>query len=49
MGRRSTISVTQLEVMLKEREEGTRDFELIDVREPNEFEINRIPGAKLIP
>jgi len=45
----STISVTQLEVMLKEREEGTRDFELIDVREPNEFEINRIPGAKLVP
>ncbi|WP_210440297.1 adenylyltransferase/sulfurtransferase MoeZ [Nocardioides xinjiangensis] len=45
----STISVTQLEAMLKEREEGTRDFELIDVREPNEYEINRIPGAKLIP
>nr|WP_300050793.1 adenylyltransferase/sulfurtransferase MoeZ [uncultured Nocardioides sp.] len=45
----STISVTQLEAMLKEREEGTRDFELIDVREPNEFEINRIPGATLIP
>jgi adenylyltransferase/sulfurtransferase len=45
----STISVTQLEVMLKEREEGTRDFELIDVREPNEFEINRIPGARLVP
>lgn len=45
----STISVTQLEAMLKEREEGTRDFELIDVREPNEFEINRIPGAKLVP
>ncbi|TGN64668.1 adenylyltransferase/sulfurtransferase MoeZ [Nocardioides eburneiflavus] len=45
----STISVTQLEAMLKEREEGTRDFELIDVREPNEFEINQIPGARLIP
>ncbi|HSF36632.1 MAG TPA: adenylyltransferase/sulfurtransferase MoeZ [Nocardioides sp.] len=45
----STISVTQLEAMLKEREEGTRDFELIDVREPNEFEINRIPGARLVP
>jgi len=45
----STISVTQLETMLKEREEGTRDFELIDVREPNEFEINRIPGARLVP
>ncbi|MEI2714832.1 MAG: adenylyltransferase/sulfurtransferase MoeZ [Nocardioides sp.] len=45
----STISVTQLESMLKEREEGTRDFVLIDVREPNEFEINQIPGAVLIP
>jgi molybdopterin/thiamine biosynthesis adenylyltransferase/rhodanese-related sulfurtransferase len=45
----STISVTQLEAMLKEREEGTRDFELIDVREPNEFEINQIPGARLVP
>ena len=45
----STISVTQLETMLKEREEGTRDFVLVDVREPNEFEINRIPGSVLIP
>ena len=45
----STISVVQLEHMLKEREEGSRDFVLIDVREPNEYEINRIPGAILIP
>jgi adenylyltransferase/sulfurtransferase len=45
----STISVTQLEQMLKEREAGERDFTLIDVREPNEFEINRIPGAVLVP
>ena len=45
----STISVIQLEHMLKEREEGTRDFVLVDVREPNEFEINRIPGSVLIP
>src|SRR4051812_2188637 len=45
----STISVVQLEHMLKEREEGTRDFVLVDVREPNEAEINRIPGAVLIP
>ena len=45
----STISVVQLEHMLKEREEGTRDFVLIDVREPNEYDINRIPGAVLIP
>jgi len=45
----STISVVQLEHLLKEREEGTRDFVLIDVREPNEYEINRIPGSVLIP
>ena len=45
----STISVTQLSSMLKERDEGTRDFTLVDVREPNEYEINRIPGAVLIP
>lgn len=45
----STISVVQLEHMLKEREEGSRDFVLVDVREPNEYEINRIPGSVLIP
>ena len=45
----STISVIQLEHMLKEREEGTRDFVLVDVREPNEYEINQIPGSVLIP
>ncbi len=45
----STISVAQLEQMLKEREAGERDFALIDVREANEHEINQIPGAVLIP
>jgi sulfur-carrier protein adenylyltransferase/sulfurtransferase len=45
----STISVIQLEHMLKERDEGTRDFVLVDVREPNEYEINHIPGSVLIP
>ena len=45
----STISVTQLESMLKERTDGTRDFVLVDVREPNEYEINQIPGSVLIP
>jgi molybdopterin/thiamine biosynthesis adenylyltransferase/rhodanese-related sulfurtransferase len=45
----STISVTQLASMLKEREEGTRDFTLVDVREPTEYEINKIPGSVLIP
>ena len=45
----STISVIQLEHMLKERENGERDFVLVDVREPNEYEINQIPGSVLIP
>jgi molybdopterin/thiamine biosynthesis adenylyltransferase/rhodanese-related sulfurtransferase len=45
----STISVTALEGMLKQREAGARDFVLIDVREPNEYEINQIPGSVLIP
>jgi len=45
----ATISVRTLEEWLAERERGERDFELIDVREPNEYEINRIPGAVLIP
>jgi molybdopterin/thiamine biosynthesis adenylyltransferase/rhodanese-related sulfurtransferase len=45
----ATISVVTLEHMLKEREEGTRDFILVDVREPNEYEINSIPGSVLIP
>jgi adenylyltransferase/sulfurtransferase len=45
----ATISVTTLEQWLKERENGERDFVLVDVREPNEAEINRIPGSVLIP
>jgi adenylyltransferase/sulfurtransferase len=45
----ATISVTTLEQWLKERDNGERDFVLVDVREPNEAEINRIPGAVLIP
>ncbi len=45
----STISVTQLEGWLKEREEGTRDFVLVDVREAVERDINHIPGSILIP
>ena len=45
----STISVKQLKEMLDERERGERDFVLIDVREPNEWDIVNIPGAVLIP
>ncbi|MDP9417714.1 MAG: adenylyltransferase/sulfurtransferase MoeZ [Actinomycetota bacterium] len=47
--RDATISVRQLEEMLGARERGERNFVLVDVREPNEYEINRIPGAVLIP
>ena len=34
--------------MLAERTAGERDFVLVDVREPNEYEINKIPGSVLI-
>ena len=44
----ATISVRQVETMLTERAEGKRDFLLVDVREPNEREINEIPGSVLI-
>ncbi len=45
----ATISVGTLETWLKERDNGEREFLLVDVREPNEYEINRIPGSVLIP
>jgi len=45
----STIDARTLKGWLDERDAGTRDFELIDVREPGEYEIVSIPGAKLIP
>jgi adenylyltransferase/sulfurtransferase len=41
----STISVEDLKDMI----DSGKDFELIDVREPNEYEIVSIPSAKLIP
>jgi len=44
-----TISVAQLEQWLEDREHGTKDFYLVDVREPVEREINLIPGSVLIP
>ena len=43
------ISVRELAAMLDERERGERDFDLIDVREPGEYDIVRIPGARLVP
>ncbi|CAB4908294.1 unannotated protein [freshwater metagenome] len=41
----STISVTELKSKIDKKE----NFLLIDVREPSEFEIVRIPGSVLIP
>jgi rhodanese-related sulfurtransferase len=41
----STISVRTLKAMIDDE----ANFVLIDVREPNEFEIVRIPGSILIP
>lgn len=45
----STISVHELKRMLDARAAGEEDFVLIDVREPNEYEIVQIDGAILIP
>ncbi|MDQ1664091.1 MAG: sulfur-carrier protein adenylyltransferase/sulfurtransferase, partial [Actinomycetota bacterium] len=43
--RDSTISVKDLKAMF----DAGKDFYLVDVREPNEYEIVSIPGATLIP
>jgi sulfur-carrier protein adenylyltransferase/sulfurtransferase len=45
----ATISVGTLAEWVDERARGDRDFALIDVREPAEYEINRIPGSILVP
>ena len=47
--RDSTISVHELKEMLDARARGERDFVLIDVREPVEWEIAIIEGAEFIP
>jgi adenylyltransferase/sulfurtransferase len=47
--RDSTISVHELKRKLDARAAGEEDFVLIDVREPNEWEIVSIDGAILIP
>lgn len=45
----STITASELKQKLDERADGKRDFLLVDVREPGEYEIVNIPGAVLIP
>jgi molybdopterin/thiamine biosynthesis adenylyltransferase/rhodanese-related sulfurtransferase len=44
-----SISVHDLAVILNARDHGEATFDLIDVREPGEYEIVRIPGSTLIP
>lgn len=43
------ISAEQLASRLASRERGGDNFVLVDVREPVEFEIGRIPGSVLVP
>ena len=46
----SSNSETETDVQeLKRRIDAREDFYLLDVREPNEFKIGRIPGSTLIP
>ena len=43
-------SETEIDVNeLKRKIDAKDDFYLLDVREPNEFKIGRIPGSTLIP
>lgn len=44
-----SVTATQLAEMLASRDAGTKDFELVDVRESGEFDIVRIDGSVLIP
>jgi molybdopterin/thiamine biosynthesis adenylyltransferase/rhodanese-related sulfurtransferase len=43
------LTPAELEALLILRAEGKTDFELIDVREPGEFALVSIPGARLVP
>ena len=43
------LTPAELEAMLSSRAEGNADFDLIDVREPGEFALVSIPGARLVP
>ena len=43
----NSMDVQSLKEFMSEHEEGT--YTLLDVRQPNEYEKGRIPGARLIP
>ncbi|WP_334172718.1 molybdopterin-synthase adenylyltransferase MoeB [Sinomonas sp.] len=44
-----SVTAVELARMLAAREAGGADFELVDVREPGEYAMVSIPGARLIP
>ncbi|RJT78333.1 molybdopterin-synthase adenylyltransferase MoeB [Arthrobacter cheniae] len=44
-----TVSVEELAALLVERDAGTADFDLLDVRNPEEYAIVSIDGAQLVP
>ncbi len=43
----STWSVHEVREFLKDKDPG--EYNLVDVRQPNEYERGHLPGAKLIP
>jgi sulfur-carrier protein adenylyltransferase/sulfurtransferase len=45
----ATVTAAELAGMLAARQAGEAEFELIDVREPGEYGIVSIPGARLLP
>nr|WP_269453636.1 molybdopterin-synthase adenylyltransferase MoeB [Pseudoclavibacter sp. 13-3] len=47
--RGTSVTVQQLQSLLQRRAAGELDFELVDVREPDEFDLVHIPGARLLP
>ncbi|KNC20062.1 molybdopterin biosynthesis-like protein MoeZ [Arthrobacter sp. RIT-PI-e] len=44
-----TVTVDELAALLADRSAGTADFELVDVRSPEEHAIVHIDGARLVP
>ncbi|WP_051389098.1 molybdopterin-synthase adenylyltransferase MoeB [Arthrobacter sp. 35W] len=49
VGRAQEITAVELSGRLAARDAGSENFELIDVREPGEYAIVSIPGARLVP
>jgi len=47
--RAQTITAARLAGRLADRDRGTDDFDLVDVREQPEFDLVAIPGARLVP